>query len=315
MPAPETGSAPAAASMTDPAADTTTDASTDTSTDTSTDDARSMASGLDALETHAEQKRSRPQRLLAKATPPLLAAALVLALWQAVCLLNWSEVLPTPAAVFGELGDAWSDGTLLPAIWHSTLRCVFGFGMAAAIGLPLGLLLTRMAPLRTVLRPTLTAVQSLPAAALVPVAIIALGNSEGAVYAVVLLGAVPSIAVTVIATVEQLPPLLLRAGRSMGATGLRGTALVVVPAALPGFVSALRQGWTFGWRALMTAELITATPLPGIGQMLAEGKESNSMSLVLASVLLILAVGVLVESALFQPLERRLLTNRGLDIP
>ncbi|SFC37950.1 ABC transporter permease [Streptomyces aidingensis] len=315
MPAPEPGAAPAAASVPDPAAAHGTEPGTDHGTAHAADDAQSMASGLDALETRAEQKGSGAQRLLAKATPPLLAAALVLALWQTAYLLNWSQVLPAPSAVFGELGDAWSDGTLLPAIWHSTLRCVFGFGLAAAIGLPLGLLLTRVAPLRTVLRPTLTAIQSLPAAALVPVAIIALGNSEGAVYATVLLGAVPSIAVTVIATVEQLPPLLLRAGRSMGATGLRGTALVVVPAALPGFLSALRQGWTFGWRALMTAELITATPLPGIGQMLAEGKESNSMSLVLASVLLILAVGVLVESALFQPLERRLLTNRGLTIP
>lgn len=276
------------------------------------DDSREMASGLDALETSAVPAPSAARRLLGRAAPPLAALALVLLAWQAVYALGWSATLPPPSAVSRQLADAWSGGTLLPAVGHSLLRCLLGFSLAAALGVPLGLLLTRVAPLRAVLRPILTALQSLPAAGLVPVAVIALGNSEGAVYAVVLLGAVPSIAVTVAATVDQLPPLLLRAGKSMGATGLRGTALVLVPAALPGFISALRQGWTFGWRALMTAELITATPLPGIGQMLAAGQAAESMSLVLASVALILVIGVLVESALFRPVEHRVLARRGL---
>ncbi|MHC0430584.1 ABC transporter permease [Streptomyces sp. O3] len=272
-----------------------------------------MASGLDALETPAPSAAAAAyRRVLAKATPPAVAVAAVLFLWQVAYTLSWSDTLPAPAAVWGELADAWSDGTLLPGLGHSLLRCLVGFGASAAIGVPLGLLLTRVTPLRTVLGPILSAVQSLPAAALVPVAVIALGDSEGAVYAVVLLGAVPSIAVGVTAAVDQVPPLLLRAGQSMGATGVRGALHVLVPAALPGLVTALRQGWTFGWRALMTAELITATPLPGIGRMLDAGKQSGELSLVLAAVLLILVVGVLVESAVFAPLERRVLRGRGL---
>ncbi|MEE1926826.1 ABC transporter permease [Streptomyces sp. TRM 70351] len=275
------------------------------------DDSDEMASGLDALETQpAAVEASR--RALAKATPPLLALAAVLVLWQLVHTLGWSARLPSPGAVAGELSASLSDGTLLPALGHSVLRCLIGFTASAALGVPLGVLLTRVAALRTVLGPVLSALQSLPAAALVPVAVIALGPSEGAVYAVVLLGAVPSIAVGVAAGINQVPPLLLRAGHSMGATGSRGALHVLLPAALPGLISALRQGWTFGWRALMTAELITATPLPGIGRMLAEGNAAESMSGVLAAVALILAVGVLVESALFTPLERRVLHSRGL---
>lgn len=280
--------------------------------ETGTDGSGEVASGLDALESADSTPGTASRRLLAKVASPLAALALVLALWQTAYALDWSETLPSPAAVRGELTGAWSDGTLLPALGHSLLRCLAGFAASVAIGVPLGLLLTRLAPLRTVLGPILSAVQSLPAAALVPVAVIALGNSEGAVYAVVLLGAVPSIAVGVTAAVDQVPPLLLRAGRSMGAGGLNGAVHVLVPAALPGFVSALRQGWTFGWRALMTAELITATPLPGIGRMLDEGRQGGEMSLVLASVVLILAVGVVVESLLFSPVERRVLRSRGL---
>ena len=276
-------------------------------------DESDMASGLDALETPATAgAKAVYRRLLAKAGPPLVALAFVLALWELAYALGWSTHLPAPGAVWGHLATSWSDGTLLPAVGHSLLRCLIGFGASAVIGIPLGLLLTRLAPVRTVLGPILSSLQSLPAAGLVPIAVIALGNSEQAVYAVVLLGAVPSIAVSVAAGIDQVPPLLLRAGTSMGATGLRGALLVLVPAALPSFVAALRQGWTFGWRALMTAELITATPLPGIGRMLSAGKEAQSMSLVLASVLLILAVGVLVESVLFSPVERRVLHSRGL---
>ncbi|MGW0736037.1 ABC transporter permease subunit [Streptomyces sp. NPDC002851] len=277
------------------------------------DPADEVASGLDALEAPTPSTaKTAYRRVLAKAGPPLIALAAVLFLWQLAYALNWSATLPSPASVGDELATAWSDGTLLPALAQSLLRCLVGFAASAAVGVPLGLLLTRVAALRTVLGPILSSLQSLPAAALVPVAVIALGNSEGAVYAVVLLGAVPSIAVGVASAVDQVPPLLLRAGRSMGASGLRGAAHVLVPAALPGFVAALRQGWTFGWRALMTAELITATPLPGIGRMLDAGKQSGELSLVLAAVVLILAVGVLVESAVFAPVERRVLHGRGL---
>jgi len=303
----------------DPAADRAADPAADRAADPAADrtaggagGSGEMASGLDALESPVSATGAASRRLLAKAAPPLAALALVLALWQTAYALHWSATLPAPAAVHGELVAAWSDGTLLPSLGHSLLRCLIGFTASAAVGVPLGLLLTRLAPLRTVLGPILSSVQSLPAAALVPVAVIALGNSEGAVYAVVLLGAVPSIAVGVVSAVDQVPPLLVRAGRSMGAGGLRGAVHVLVPAALPGFVAALRQGWTFGWRALMTAELITATPLPGIGRMLDAGRQSGELSLVLASVVLILAVGVAVESLLFSPVERRVLHNRGL---
>lgn len=275
------------------------------------DDSDEMASGLDALETPAAVKETS-RRMLAKATPPLVAVAAVLLLWQLAHSLSWSAALPAPGAVWDELHTSYSRGTLAPALGHSVLRCLVGFGASALIGVPLGLLLTRVHMLRTVLGPILSAVQSLPAAALVPIAVIALGPSEGSVYTVVLLGAVPSIAMGVAAGVDQVPPLLLRAGRSMGAGGFAGSRHVLLPAALPGLIAALRQGWTFGWRALMTAELITATPLPGIGRLLAEGNAAESMSQVLAAVALILAVGVLVESALFTPIERRVLHSRGL---
>ncbi|OAH12818.1 ABC transporter permease [Streptomyces jeddahensis] len=271
-----------------------------------------ISSGLDALESPSAPAARRAAK---KAVAPLAAIVFVLVVWQLAYALDVLSTLPSPASVAGELGDLWRDGTLLPALGHSLERCVFGFAASVLVGAPLGLLVYRYALVRTVIAPVLSAFQSLPAAALVPLAVIALGESESAVYAVVLLGAVPSISMGLASALDQIPPLLRRAGVTMGATGLRAVRKVLLPAALPGLVSALRQGWTFGWRALMTAELITATPLPGVGQVLNAGKESASFTLIVAAVIVILAIGVLVEALIFGPIERRVLRDRGLTGP
>ncbi|MFD6426922.1 ABC transporter permease, partial [Streptomyces sp. NPDC060198] len=219
---------------------------------------------------------------------------------------------PPPAAGATPRGAARRDGTLWPALGHSLLRTACGFTVSAVLGTLLGLLIHRVRAARGALAPVLSALQSLPAAGLVPLGVIVFGESEKAVYAVVLLGAVPSVALGVAGALGQIPPLLLRAGRSLGATGPALVRHILLPAALPGLVAALRQGWTFGWRALMTAELITATPLPGVGRLLNSGKENDDTALVLAAVLLVLAVGIVMESALFTPVERRVLRARGL---
>ncbi|MFI8996713.1 ABC transporter permease [Streptomyces sp. NPDC053542] len=272
-----------------------------------------LSSGLDVLDAPAAPAvPSLLRRAVTKATAPVLALVFVLVAWQLAAVSGLIPRLPSPAAVLAELAGQARGGTLLPALGRSLGRAASGFAASVLVGAPLGLLVYRIGAARTVLAPVLSAFQSLPAAALVPLAVVAFGESERAVYAVVLLGAVPSLAMGVVSAFDQVPVLLRRAGRTMGATGLLAVRHVLVPAALPGLIVALRQGWTFGWRALMTAELITATPLPGVGRILDAGKQQGSFALVLASVALILAIGVLVEAGVFRPVEKRVLRRRGL---
>ncbi|MFG2572532.1 ABC transporter permease [Streptomyces sp. NPDC048481] len=252
------------------------------------------------------------RRAAARLWPGCSALLLVAGLWQLVHLLGLSPVLPAPSAVLRDLSDAWSAGTLGSGLLHSLGRCLAGFAASAAVGVPLGLLLHRFGFLRTPVAPVLGAFQSLPAAVLVPIAVMCLGPSRGAVYLVVLLGAVPSVTTGVLTALDQVPPLLVRAGRAMGATGAAAVRHVLLPAALPGVVAALRQGWAFGWRALMTAELMTATPLTGLGRMIDAGRRSGRLSAVLAAAVAVLAVGVLVEAGVFGPVQRRVLRARGL---
>ncbi|WP_285516871.1 ABC transporter permease, partial [Streptomyces sp. NBRC 14336] len=237
-----------------------------------------------------------------------------LAVWQ---LLVWLEVapsykLPSPGAVWDEVRTAWLQGTLLDYIWTSVSRGLLGFLFALAIGTPLGLVVARVKFVRAAIGPILSGLQSLPSVAWVPPAVIWLGLNDSMMFAVILLGAVPSIANGLVAGIDQIPPLFLRAGRTLGATGLKGARHIVMPAALPGYLAGLKQGWAFSWRSLMAAEIIASSPDLGVGlgQLLENGRNNASMSQVFLAILLILLVGIAIDLLIFSPLERRVLRSR-----
>ncbi|WP_371526609.1 ABC transporter permease [Streptomyces sp. NBC_01283] len=282
----------------------------------SSQDLAGLEAGLDALD--AVQTRRTPfrQTFVQKILPPVTAVVLVVVVWQ---ILVWAKVtdsykLPDPSSVWHEVEDAWLQGTLLEYIWTSVSRGLLGFLMALAIGTPLGLVVARVRFIRAAIGPILSGLQSLPSVAWVPPAVIWLGLNDQMMYAVILLGAVPSIANGLVAGVDQVPPLFLRAGRTLGATGLRHTWHIVMPAALPGYLAGLKQGWAFSWRSLMAAEIIAQSPDlgMGLGQLLEAGRTNSSMSQVFFAILLILIVGIAIDLLIFSPLERRVLRSRGL---
>jgi len=272
---------------------------------------------LDALDLPTEPPtRSRARRIAGTAGPPLLALLVLLAIWTAVAAMHVkpSYVLPSPSSVWSSLSDQWSQGNVQRAIWGSLHRAIFGFALSIAIATPIGLVIGRFPLLRRGLQPLISGLQSLPSVAWVPAAIIWFGLTDRAIYTVVLLGAVPSIINGTLSGMDQVPPLFLRVGRVLGARGLTLARLVLLPAAMPTYLAGLKQGWAFSWRSLMAAELIARSPDLGLGlgQLLDNGRELSDMSLVFASILLILFVGIVVELGLFAPVERRILRNRGL---
>ncbi|MFE0460843.1 ABC transporter permease [Kitasatospora sp. NPDC058965] len=289
---------------------------TTTRTEPPADDLHGVEAGLDALDAVQLQRPPLAQVLRQKVLPPVLGVLLVLALWQLVYSLHVtpSYKLPSPLDVFHSLQDLWYQGTLLSIIWTSLWRGLSGFVAAVVIGTPIGLLVARVRPVRAAVGPVLSGLQSLPSVAWVPAAVIWLGINDSAMYAVILLGAVPSIANGLISGIDQVPPLFLRAGRTLGARGLSGARHILLPAALPGYLAGLKQGWAFSWRSLMAAELIASSPDLGIGlgRFLENQRDSNDMSGVLLGIILILVVGVAIDLLVFSPIERRVLRSRGL---
>jgi NitT/TauT family transport system permease protein len=281
---------------------------------------RSVEAGLDALDTAPDLPRGPGVgRILVRSVlPPVVFLALLVGMWQLAYVAHFKPpyALPSPADVAAKFWETVQDGRAGEAIWTSLSRAAIGFGMSLVIGTLLGLAMWWSRWLRAAIGPIVSGLQSLPSVAWVPAAIIWFSLSNAAIYTVVLLGAVPSIANGLLGGMKQVPPLFDRVGRVLGLSALGRTRYVLLPAALPGYLGGLRQGWAFAWRSLMAAELITYSPAlgQGLGQLLNIGRELSQMSLVITSITLILVVGMAIELLIFAPLERRVLSRRGLTI-
>ncbi|MGQ5261795.1 ABC transporter permease [Micromonospora sp. ZYX-F-536] len=271
--------------------------------DTLTSTARTDAqiSGLDALEIAGRDKeRSRGSRLWAATWPKLAALAIVIAAWQVVVWSGWKPPysLPGPLVVGREL-LAQAQG---PQLWEGLLttlrRAAVGYVFSVAVGLLLGLAVARSTVLRAAIGSMITALQTMPSIAWFPLAILLFELSEKAIFFVVVLGAAPSIANGVISGVDYVPPLLLRAGRNLGARGLNLYRYVIAPAALPAIVAGLKQGWAFSWRSLMAGELIVVgISQTSLGAQLTYSRELSDAPWLLSTMIVILVLGLVVDAA------------------
>jgi NitT/TauT family transport system permease protein len=280
--------------------------------------ARELEAGLDALDSTVTlpARPSLGKRFVRSVLPPIVFLAALVGIWQLAyeAEIKPSYALPSPADVAQVFWERIRDGSAFEAVWTSLSRGAVGFALSLVIGTALGLAMWWSRWVRAAIGPIVSGLQSLPSVAWVPAAIIWFGFSNAAIYTVVLLGAAPSIANGLLSGMKQVPPLFDRVGRVLGLSTLGRTRYVLLPAALPGYLSGMRQGWAFAWRSLMAAELITYSPQlgQGLGQLLSVGRELSQMSLVITSIALILAVGVAIELLVFAPLERRVLHRRGL---
>lgn len=274
-----------------------------------------LVSGLDALEMHAAETTSWLRRAARVALPKLVALAVLLGVWQIVAVVHPSIALPPPGDVWSSFVDQARQGTVTNAIATSLAHGAEGYAIAILAGTPLGLLIARVPMVRLAIGSIVSALQSLPSVTWVPLGILWFGLDTTMVLFVVVMGALPSIAGGMASAVDHIPPLLLRVGASLGARGIDLYRHVIIPAALPGYIAGLKQAWAFSWRSLMAAEIIATGPDlgRGLGQLLENGRELSDFPLVFTAVLVILAVGVLVDALVFAPLDRGVRRRRGLS--
>ena len=255
--------------------------------------------GLDALEAHLETHPSRARIVWSAAWPKLAAVALALGIWQAVVWSGWKDeyVLPGPDRVLPELVDLVGTAKFWTAVSITLRRAVTGYALALAIGSVLGIAVVRSRLLRSAVGSLITGLQTMPSIAWFPLAILLFGLTERAIMFVVVLGAAPSIANGLIAGVDHVPPLMVRAGRMLGAKGVNLYRHVVLPASLPTYVAGLKQGWAFAWRSLMAGELLVIVAnRPSIGDQLQFAREFSRADQMLALMVVILLIGIVVDS-------------------
>lgn len=237
---------------------------------------------------------------------------LLLGFWQTLFSFELipDYLFPSPLQVGFRLWELARDGLLWPSISATLARMTIGFSGAAALGLVIGVVMGMSRVVNQCLRSLFLGLQTLPTAAWVPISLLLFGLSDHGIYFVILMSSVAAVAIATSDGILHIPPLHLRAARTLGTPGYAMPLRVILPAALPGIVTGVKLGWTLGWHGAVSAELIKSSV--GLGFLLYMGRELNDAAQVLGIMLLTILFGLLLDRFLFGQIEYRIRRRWGL---
>ncbi len=234
--------------------------------------------------------------------------------WQLVAYAKiWPPYLfPSPKSVLDALVSGFADHSFLIAIAVSMRRMLLGYGLSILLGGVLGFSIASSKLLEETVGGLIVSLQSLPSICWLPLAILWFGLTEKAIIFVVVMGSLLSVTISMEAARHQIPKIYSMAGRNLGASGWSLFVNVLLPASLPQLLTGLKQGWAFAWRSLISGEMIFVSL--GLGQVLMMGRDLNDMSEVIAVMILIVAIGVVVDVFIFRFIENRLNERWGTGV-
>ena len=245
-----------------------------------------------------------------------LILALLALLWEVAARWQDNELLlPTFTATMRALADGLASGELLEKVRISLTVLLQGY----ALGVLLAFGLTSLAVSSRVGRDLLDTLTSmfnpLPAIALLPLALLWFGLGRGALVFVLIHSVLWPLALNTYAGFQGVPETLRMAGRNYGLTGLRYVLQILVPAALPAILSGLKIGWAFAWRTLIAAELVfgASSGKGGLGWYIFQNRNELYTDRVFAGLVMVILIGLLVETLAFQALERLTVRRWGMQ--
>ena len=233
--------------------------------------------------------------------------ALLLAIWEMAMRANVVShlLMASPSEIGKYFVSSIQDGTLLHASVVTIKRLLLGYFVGLALGLPLGLLIARFKVFEDTIGLVALGFQTLPSVCWAPLALLWFGQTETAMFFIVIMGTLWSVVLATDNGVHNVPPIFARAARTMGSRGWHTWIMVILPASLPFIVSGMKQGWAFAWRSLMAAEIyITILTGFGLGHLLHYGRELHAMDAVIGIMIMIIVIGLLADKILFSPFER-----------
>lgn len=242
--------------------------------------------------------------------------ALFLGLWT---FLSTSGVvpgqfLPSPLEVLNRIirlmTNPFAGATLPQHLASSFQRYALGVLLAAAIGVPLGLLMGWFRLLDDIITPIFDGLRFIAPIAWVPFAALWFGTGIGGPVMIIFAGAFPPCLINAYRGARFVEPRLIEAARMLGTGNTRMILEILLPAATPSIVAGLRVSAGLGWQSLVGAELIVAAA--GVGFMMVQAQANVATPTVMAGMLAIGVVGMLIDVLLRQG-EGWLRRRRGLD--
>ena len=237
----------------------------------------------------------------------LVILAVLAVLWEVVA--RWQDndlLLPTFLQTAKALVEGLASGELVAktAISLSVLLKGYLAGIFGAFVLTTLAVSTQFG--RDLLSTLTSMFNPLPAIALLPLALLWFGLGQGSLVFVLIHSVLWPLALNTYAGFQSVPETLRMAGRNYGLTGIRYVLQILVPAALPSILSGLKIGWAFAWRTLIAAELVfgASSGKGGLGWYIFQNRNELYTDKVFAGLVMVIVIGLLVETLVFQTLER-----------
>lgn len=236
----------------------------------------------------------------------------IVAVWQILAMAGvWPDnVFPSPYDVAQDLAYGAADGSLFYGIATSMWRLFIGLTLAIVGGIVLGIFMARVEAVNQTVGSLVLGLQSIPSIAWVPIAILWFGLTNGGIIFVTAIGAVFAVTINTYTGVKNINPYYIEAARNMGAKGSQLIISVLIPAAFPYMISGFKQGWAFAWRGVIGAEILFS--YLGLGFLLNVGRSLNDVSQVIAVMIVIMLIGLVIDSLLFKRVESKVMFRWGL---
>jgi NitT/TauT family transport system permease protein len=256
-------------------------------------------------------KSSIPGKLLAVVKTLVLPILLIIA-WHIAVKATGTKLIPTPYMVgvmlwdfsFGGVYDDAYSKTILKHFWASITRVYGGFGAAALVGVPLGLIIGRIKLIRELVDPTLQVLRPVPVTAWLPLSMIFFGLGPNAAIFLVFLGAFYPIVLNTTFGVRSVDAKLFEAAEMLGCGGSSLFRQVVLPAAMPSIFNGLRLGHGFAWILIVVGEMTGVQE--GLGAVIMDARMLSRADLVIAG-MIVIGVGGFVSDRIIVALNNYLL--------
>jgi len=228
--------------------------------------------------------------------------AVLLALWHVAVVTSGSLIFPTPWQVVVGLVDLARQGLLLKHVVASLFRVTYGYLLAAALAIPVGMLMGRFATAHALLNPLVQGLRPISPIAWIPLAILWFGVGDLSPIFLIFLSSFFPMVVGTAAGVMTIDRKLIRAASNFEFTGFQLFRSVVLPAALPQIVTGMRIGLGVAWLVVVAAEMIAVNS--GLGYLIIDSRNAgNRYDLVVAGMVAIGVIGFLLDT-LMRKLER-----------
>jgi NitT/TauT family transport system permease protein len=215
----------------------------------------------------------------------------------------------------GKIADTiWAgilDGSMIGHAAGTMYRVMCGMSLAIIIGLPLGIWMARSKPVENFVMPLVSAFMPIPSLAWVPIFILWFGLGNTVAILIVFYAAMFPMLLNTWSGVRAVNPLWLRAAGAMGADGKALFWKVIVPGASPFIITGMRQAFLRSWIAVIGAEFLAASDW-GLGWVIFDAKEFLNADLMIASLIVIGAIGFLFERLVFGTLEKATVQRWGM---